>query len=788
MVHRDRPLDAASVLCLLLSLIVPLAAGSESADDSAPSPFASASICPSRTINYITETLPQQCLRTGWSSNHGVDGKNDSVQDVDGIQVVTIERPTTLAESIEAEHTGTPTPTTSDGASAEIRRAGSPAVLPSQSTSRGEEATKGSAGAEPEQEIDPLSDHANFLSFEEWKAQMLEKAGQSAENIGGARKGETNPEARRRSVGVNQALDSLGDDTEIELDFSGFVSPDSISKALPSSRFGRDEKEQKDEGASVKRSSMSREAGTTSKERFNYASFDCAATILKTNPECKGPNSILLENKDSYMLSPCSTKNKLLIVELCNDILIDTIAIGNYEFFSSTFRAFHVSISDRYPVKLDKWRDIGTFEAKNARGVQAFLVENGLIWARYLRIEFLTHYGNEYYCPVSVLRVHGKTMIDDYRNDVKSARGEDDIEEDEEAVEESGREEVKAEKIVAITTRTVSSAAPIHTEVETKTTGSLPSSTVTHTHHENDGRRGPDHFKDRCPRTNYGSPLIQQSELVTLACASRRKYCNLELTQKINTTARALSKTGSSPQIESQAPMNNINNGSEQSNTAVDASSIKGRDFSENSTKLIPADSYHPQADQLHNGTGSSANGTTVPTNSAISGVANSTTLVPSKTSTQAPAASPPTQESFFKSVHKRLQLLEANTTLSLQYIEEQSRILREAFAKVEKRQLNKTTTFLESLNITVLGELREFRLQYDQIWQSTILELSSQREQSQREAIALSARLTILADEVLWQKRLVYLQFGLILLCLALVMFPRNNTAPYLDLSMTNE
>ncbi|KAL9039354.1 MAG: hypothetical protein Q9214_004911 [Letrouitia sp. 1 TL-2023] len=143
---------------------------------------------------------------------------------------------------------------------------------------------------------------------------------------------------------------------------------------------------------------------------------------------------------------------------------------------------------------------------------------------------------------------------------------------------------------------------------------------------------------------------------------------------------------------------------------------------------------------------------------------------------THPPASNPTTQESFFKSVHKRLQLLESNSTLSLQYIEEQSRILRDAFTKVEKRQLTKTAAFLDSLNKTVLTELREFRIQYDQIWQSTVLELSSQRQQSQSEISALSARLSLLADELLFQKRIAILQFLLILLCLGLVLFSRGS------------
>jgi hypothetical protein len=132
--------------------------------------------------------------------------------------------------------------------------------------------------------------------------------------------------------------------------------------------------------------------------------------------------------------------------------------------------------------------------------------------------------------------------------------------------------------------------------------------------------------------------------------------------------------------------------------------------------------------------------------------------------------------------VTKRLQLLEANSTLSLKYIEEQSRILRDAFTKVERRQLAKTTSFLENLNDTVLEELRKFSQQYDQIWQSTVIELETQRDQSQREIAAVSTRLSMLAEELVFQKRMSVVQSVLLLLCLALVIFSRSSAAGYLD------
>ncbi|KAK8199508.1 UNC-like C-terminal-domain-containing protein, partial [Phyllosticta capitalensis] len=441
---------------------------------------------------------------------------------------------------------------------------------------------------------DSALDTANFLSFEEWKKQNLAKAGQSPDSVGQGRGAAGSQNRKHRpDTDVSSGLEAKA------------VGADGTAKEVPANGRPR-----------------SKDAGKTCKERFNYASFDCAATVLKTNPQCKSSSSLLVENKDSYMLNECAADNKFVIVELCDDILVDTVVLANFEFFSSMFRTFRVSVSDRYPVKLDRWKELGVFEARNSRDIQAFLVENPLIWARYLRIEFLSHYGNEFYCPVSLLRVHGTTMMEEFRHQEEAARGEDDPEE----IMESEGEAIKAIPSISVVASTSSD--------------------------------GVSNGTDATPLPSKTSPNTGE-------------------------TAR--------------------------------------------------------------------------------------------QTATQPQNAAPTTQESFFKSIHKRLQMLESNSTLSLQYIEDQSRILRDAFAKVEKRQLGKTEKFLDHLNITVMAELREFRQQYDQLWQSTVIELENRREQHQREMLAISTRLTLLADELLFQKRMAVVQSTLILLCLGLVLFVRS-------------
>jgi hypothetical protein len=76
---------------------------------------------------------------------------------------------------------------------------------------------------------------------------------------------------------------------------------------------------------------------------------------------------------------------------------------------------------------------------------------------------------------------------------------------------------------------------------------------------------------------------------------------------------------------------------------------------------------------------------------------------------------------------------------------------------------------------------MRNVREQYEQIWQSTVLALESQREQSERDIVALSTRLNLLADEVVFQKRMAIVQAILLLSCLFLVIFSRGVPIPYL-------
>ncbi|KAM3603738.1 uncharacterized protein V6R79_001374 [Siganus canaliculatus] len=149
----------------------------------------------------------------------------------------------------------------------------------------------------------------------------------------------------------------------------------------------------------------------------NYASVECGAKILGANSEAKSTSAILMENMDLYMLNPCS--NKIwFIIELCEPIQLKQLDIANFELFSSTPKDFLVSISDRYPT--NKWLKLGTFHGRDERTVQSFPLDEHLyakyvkMFTKYIKVELLSHFGSEHFCPLSLIRVFGTSMVEEY--------------------------------------------------------------------------------------------------------------------------------------------------------------------------------------------------------------------------------------------------------------------------------------------------------------------------------------------------------------------------------------
>ncbi|XP_039280638.1 uncharacterized protein LOC111045445 isoform X2 [Nilaparvata lugens] len=143
----------------------------------------------------------------------------------------------------------------------------------------------------------------------------------------------------------------------------------------------------------------------------NYASPECGAKVVATNPEASSVWAVLSSSRDEYLLNSCS--NKIwFVVELCEAIQPEKIELANFELFSSILREFSVSVSLRHPSR--DWSQAGAFEAREVRTIQSFALapQPQATFVKYIRVEFHSHYGSEHYCPVSLFRVYGTSEFE----------------------------------------------------------------------------------------------------------------------------------------------------------------------------------------------------------------------------------------------------------------------------------------------------------------------------------------------------------------------------------------
>ncbi|XP_047741773.1 uncharacterized protein LOC108665857 isoform X2 [Hyalella azteca] len=136
----------------------------------------------------------------------------------------------------------------------------------------------------------------------------------------------------------------------------------------------------------------------------NYAAPDCGSKLLAANPEAQHAGSVIKRDRDEYLLNDCKSKT-WFIVELCESIRPSRFEIANFELFSNLPKDVVVYGSQRYPSR--DWTLLGEYVAEPSnRGVQAFPVTTEPFF-KYIKVEILSHYGTEYYCPISLFEVYG---------------------------------------------------------------------------------------------------------------------------------------------------------------------------------------------------------------------------------------------------------------------------------------------------------------------------------------------------------------------------------------------
>lgn len=188
---------------------------------------------------------------------------------------------------------------------------------------------------------EPVDLAPDFLSFEEWKQKMAQRAEAARELVDDNATSEGHKE--------REASNALNDPAHDQSPSSS--TSDTAALAVPPAALPR--------------------SHIPLIDRFNYASSDCNARIQAVHKSGKSAVSILTRTKDKYMLAPCQTSEpKFVIVELCEDIRIDTIQLANFEFFSGVFKDIRVSVAHSYTDDGQGWVLLGEYRAKNIRGVQ----------------------------------------------------------------------------------------------------------------------------------------------------------------------------------------------------------------------------------------------------------------------------------------------------------------------------------------------------------------------------------------------------------------------------------
>ncbi|KAK0449470.1 UNC-like C-terminal-domain-containing protein [Armillaria borealis] len=543
----------------------------------------------------------------------------------------------------------------------------------------------------PLEAVEPTDTDA-LLSFEEWKVKQAELQKQANDgNRSGNISGTTNIHFTDR----RGPSDTIGSDSQTA---SPLDSHDSTDE------------------------SISPHFQVPLTDRFNYAALDCSARVHVAHRSAKSSSSILSSKRDRYMLSPCTSKEKqFVIVELCDDVRIDTVQLANFEFFSGVFKDFTVSVAKTYTTREEGWTIAGTYRAKNVRGVQSFHPPTSLHdFYRYIRIEFHSHYGNEYYCPISLLRVYGLTHLEQWKWDVWEAEY-----------------RAKHEEMRSLPAPVTDEPEPIQTPDAT-TVGKIPTTKTAEPGIQTIDL-GP------IPESSYSSPASGPA-----TSESTTQFASTQITASTTENGRH----------EPQDPSHESDTRSTDVHIAQLSSSTVHHPASTSLTDSAPVSMHTSVVVSASSDTGghiSSSATSSSPSHSAATIVTAS-----GSNNLPVPPPMPPATggESIYRTIMNRLTALEGNHTLYVRYVEEQTTGVREVL-----RRLGEDVGRLDGL-----GKAQA------QMYQKTLREWDKQRLRIEMDYRELANRVDYLSNEIILEKRLGIAQLCLLLAVLVFMGLTRGS------------
>ncbi|PPQ63591.1 hypothetical protein CVT24_004451 [Panaeolus cyanescens] len=502
-------------------------------------------------------------------------------------------------------------------------------------------------------------------------------------------------------------------------------------------------------------------------DRFNYASLDCSARVHMSHRSAKSASSILSSKKDRYMLSPCNTPNEkqYVVIELCDDIRIDTVQLANFEFFSGVFKDFTVSVARTYSTDKDGWTVVGTYRAKNIRGVQSFHPPTSLRdFYRYLRIDFESHYGSEYYCPISLLRVYGLTHLEQWKWDIWEAESRAKAEYENQirhSLPAEGQTDTPVYPDVVITTPSGGQIPANNQDTTNISNGQESANGGTNDDTNPDtpvSPQSPEHQSPPSPEQPNHEPASpnnhsdQQSEPTAQPDLSGRHSTDTFASSSTQSTTLPSAETP----VHSQTP-------------PVIAPSVSNNLSTKPSTSSENASSPSPHANPNHASNAShsitSAPLTVppapppTPTIILTSG-SPSVAVIPIIQSSIVPTSKG--GESIYRTIMNRLTAVESNHTLYLRYIEQQNSAIRDVIKRLGED----------------IGRLEGINRGQAMMYQRAFNDWEHQRYQLQLDYGDLASRVEKLSEEILLEKRLGFAQLCILLAVLVFMGLTRGSRA----------
>ncbi|KDR82555.1 hypothetical protein GALMADRAFT_206395 [Galerina marginata CBS 339.88] len=515
-------------------------------------------------------------------------------------------------------------------------------------------------------------------------------------------------------------------------------------------------------------------------DRFNYASLDCSARVHTSHRSAKSPASILSSKRDRYMLSPCdkSKEKQFVVVEMCDDIRIDTVQLANFEFFSGVFKDFTVSVSKTYDLDPDSWTAVATYRAKNVRGVQSFHPPKSLRdFYRFIRIDFLSNYGNEFYCPVSLLRVYGLTHLEEWKwdtweaesrskqaelqrkrqpvisVDVPEARVADASMEEASSTTPDGNDttQIRSDDRPPSSQAQVASVTPPSDPNDSKP---QPQPTIPpSTHHDTtDGRLQP-----KPPSyTNTNAALVHHSTDTFVSIPSPPDQ------------ASNIPKASTS---ESSSPSTSPSSSKASASVSSSATTPDPASTTSNINAPVSSTSNSSQSSSIPN----SSTPVPTPTPTIILSTSSAINVVP------VPPPPPPLPpaikattgggESIYRTIMNRLAEVELNQTLYMRYIEQQNVAVREVIKRLGED----------------VGRLEGISRAQSVTYQRNMHQWEKQRYQLEMEYGDLISRIEYLSEEIVLEKRLGVAQLCLLLAVLVFLGLTRGSRPPVDTLNMNS-